>query len=57
MSVFYVWGSVLGPVMAGAVWDRWHTYEPMLLVLVGLFFLSGTFYSCLGKPWARPKIG
>jgi Sugar phosphate permease len=56
MSVFYVWGSVLGPVMAGAVWDRWHTYEPMLLVLVGLFFLSGTFYSCLGKPWARPKI-
>lgn len=56
MSVFYVWGSVLGPVMAGAVWDRWHTYEPMLWVLVGLFFLSGTFYSCLSKPWARPKI-
>jgi MFS family permease len=56
MSVFYVWGSVLGPVMAGAVWDRWHTYEPMLWVLVGLFFLSGTFYSCLGKPWARPII-
>jgi len=55
MSVFYVWGSVLGPVMAGAVWDRWHTYEPMLWVLVGLFFLSSTFYSCLGKPWTRPK--
>jgi MFS family permease len=55
MSVFYVWGSVLGPVIAGAVWDRWQTYEPMLWMLVALFFLSGAFYSCLGRPWARPK--
>jgi len=22
MSVFYVWGSVVGPVVAGAIWDR-----------------------------------
>jgi MFS family permease len=56
MSVFYVWGSVLGPVTAGAVWDRWHSYAPMLWALLGLFFLSGAFYSCLGRPWARPKI-
>jgi MFS family permease len=55
MSVFYVWGSVLGPVIAGAIWDRWQTYEPMLWALVGMFFLSGAFYSCLAKPWARPK--
>jgi MFS family permease len=56
MSVFYVWGSVLGPVLAGAIWDRWHTYEPMLWGLVVMFFLSGAFYSVLGKPWAQPKI-
>jgi MFS family permease len=56
MSVFYVWGSVLGPVIAGAIWDRWQTYEPMLWALVAMFFLSGIFYSLLGKPWARPKI-
>jgi MFS family permease len=55
MSVFYVWGSVLGPVIAGAIWDRWHTYEPMLWALIAMFFLSGIFYSLLGKPWARPK--
>ena len=55
MSMFYVWGSVIGPVIAGAVWDRWQTYEPMLWGLVGMFFLSGVFYSLLGKPWARPK--
>jgi len=56
MSVFYVWGSVVGPVVAGAIWDRWQTYEPMLWALVGMFFLSGIFYSLLGKPWARPRI-
>ncbi len=55
MSVFYVWGSVLGPVIAGAVWDRWESYEPMLWGLMLMFFLSGSFYSLLGKPWARPK--
>lgn len=54
MSMFYVWGSVLGPVTAGAIWDRWHTYEPMLWALVVMFSLSGVFYSVLGKPWVRP---
>ena len=56
MSFFYVWGSVLGPVFAGAIWDRWQTYEPMLWVLVGMFIISGVFYSVLNKPWAQPKI-
>ncbi|HKY07588.1 MAG TPA: MFS transporter [Candidatus Binatia bacterium] len=57
MSMFYVWGSVLGPVIAGAVWDHWGSYEPMLWALIGMFFLSGTFYSLLGKPWGRPRAG
>jgi MFS family permease len=55
MSVFYVWGSVLGPVVAGAIWDRWQSYEPMLWVVAAMFFVSGAFYSGLGKPWARPS--
>ena len=55
MSVFYVWGSVLGPVVAGAIWDRWQTYEPMLWGLVAMFFISGIFYRLLGRPWAQPK--
>ncbi len=57
MSMFYVWGSVLGPVIAGAVWDRWQSYQPMLWALVGMFLISGVFYSLLGKPWAHPKTG
>jgi MFS family permease len=55
MSVFYVWGSVLGPVIAGAIWDRWQTYEPMLWNLVAMFFISAIFYSLVGRPWAQPK--
>ena len=55
MSMFYVWGSVTGPVVSGAIWDRWHTYEPMLWGLVVMFFLSAIFYSLLGKPWVQPK--
>jgi MFS family permease len=56
MSVFYVWGSVLGPVIAGAIWDRSQTYEPMLWAVTGMFIISGVFYSVLDKPWAQPKI-
>ena len=56
MSFFYIWGSVTGPVVAGAIWDRWQTYEPMLWGLVVTFCLAGLFYSMLDKPWAQPKI-
>jgi MFS family permease len=55
MSLFYIWGSVAGPVASGAIYDRWLTYEPMLWGLTVMFLLSGTFYSLLGKPWTWPK--
>jgi len=55
MSVFYVWGSVLGPVIAGAIWDHWQTYQPMLWALVAIFFISGVCYSLLDRSWAQPK--
>ncbi|MDH3442566.1 MAG: MFS transporter [Deltaproteobacteria bacterium] len=54
MSMFYIWGSVAGPVVSGAIFDRWHTYEPMLWGLTIMFSLSGAFYSLLGKSWTRP---
>ncbi len=56
MSMFYIWGSVAGPVASGAIYDRWHSYEPMLWGLTVMFCLSGTFYSQLGKSWTRPKV-
>src|SRR2546427_12913854 len=55
MSVFYVWGSVLGPVVAGAIWGRWQSSEPMLWDVAAMFFVSGAFYSALGKPGTGPN--
>jgi MFS family permease len=51
MGLFYVWGGVSGPVVAGAIYDRWQTYEPILWILIALFVVSGIFYARLIKPW------
>ncbi|MGH7887786.1 MAG: MFS transporter, partial [Candidatus Binatia bacterium] len=51
MSFFYMWGGVAGPVLAGAIFDRWQTYEPLLWGLIGLFSLAGVTFRMLGKKW------
>jgi len=53
MSFFYMWGGVAGPVLAGAIYDRWKTYEPLLWTLIVLFVVSGVFYGVLTKRWER----
>ncbi len=53
MSFFYTWGSVVGPVVAGAIYDRWQTYEPLLWTLIAFFVLAGVFYGVLAKPWEK----
>ncbi|MBI2229139.1 MAG: MFS transporter [Deltaproteobacteria bacterium] len=53
MSFFYMWGGVAGPVIAGAIYDRWQTYEPMLWALVLLFALSGAIFGMLIKRWEK----
>ncbi len=53
MTFFYTWGGVLGPVIAGAIFDRWQTYEPLLWSLVGIFSLAGLFFASLSKSWLR----
>jgi MFS family permease len=55
MSFFYMWGGVAGPVIAGAIYDRWQTYEPMLWALVLLFALSGAIFGMLIKPWEKTR--
>jgi MFS family permease len=52
MGLFYMWGTVLGPVVAGFIYDRHQTYAPMLWGLVLLFSLSAIFYGLLHGPWA-----
>jgi MFS family permease len=53
MTMFYTWGGVAGPVVAGAIYDRWQTYEPLLWALIAVFFVAGVFFASLSNSWQR----
>ena len=53
MGLFYTWGGVLGPVVAGAVFDRWGTYQPLLWALIIVFASAGIFFASLTNSWNR----
>ncbi len=53
MALFYTWGGVIGPVAAGAIFDKWQTYEPLLWSLVGVFLVAGGFFASLNRSWQR----
>jgi MFS family permease len=53
MTLFYMWGGVIGPVLAGAIYDRWQSYEPLLWTLAALFLVPGAAYGMLIKPWQK----
>ena len=53
MSFFYLWGAGLGPVAAGAIYDRYQSYAPMMSILIGLFFLAACLYGLLRPPPPR----
>lgn len=53
MTLFYTWGGVLGPVIAGVIFDRWKTYEPLLWSLVVMFIVGGLFFASLNRSWQK----
>lgn len=53
MTLFYTWGGVLGPVIAGAIFDKWQTYEPLLWGLIAVFLVASGFFASLSKSWQR----
>jgi MFS family permease len=53
MVLFYTWGGVIGPVLAGAIFDRWQTYEPLLWGLIGVFLIAGSFFAGLNRSWQK----
>jgi MFS family permease len=53
MTLFYTWGGVLGPIIAGAIFDRWQTYEPLLWSLVVVYSLAGVLFASLNSSWQR----
>lgn len=55
MSFLYTWGSVLGPVTAGAIYDRTQGYDDLLWILVTLCWITAILYIVLDAP--RPRQG
>jgi MFS family permease len=57
MNLFYTWGSILGPVTAGVVYDRTHSYASVLTGLTVLLLIAAAFAATLIKPWAATQQG
>jgi sugar phosphate permease len=53
MNLFYTWGSILGPFMAGAVYDRTQSYQMVLFGITIALLVSTAMTALLIKPWAR----
>ena len=53
MNLFYTWGSVLGPVLAGYVYDRTQSYALVFSGITISLLVSTVLASFLIKPWAR----
>jgi MFS family permease len=51
MAFFYTWGGVIGPVVAGAIYDRSQSYTPTLWGICGLLLLGCALTALLIRPW------
>jgi MFS family permease len=51
MNLFYTWGSIFGPVIAGAVYDRTHSYATVLTGMTVLLMIAALFTATLINPW------
>jgi MFS family permease len=56
MSFFYMWGSVAGPVFAGAVYDRTESYEAVLWGLFAVLAVATLLNVLLIKPWSQRMV-
>ena len=55
MTFCYIWGSALGPVIAGYVFDQSQSYDSVRRGLVATLSLSMLLTGLLIKPW-RVKV-
>ena len=49
MGFFYQWGGMIGPALAGAIYDATQSYKPALLGMAGLYVISAFLYLLLGR--------
>lgn len=50
MSFIYTWGGVLGPVLAGLLYDRTQNYDAILWTIVIVLAFTSAAYATLAKP-------
>ncbi len=50
MSFVSTWGSVIGPVVAGAIYDRTQSYEIMIWSSAALLLVASALYASVKKP-------
>ena len=50
MTFIQTWGNVIGPVVAGTIYDRTHSYLGLLWLSVGLLFLASVLYAVVVRP-------
>ena len=55
MNLFYTWGSVLGPVTAGAVYDRTQSYDAVFWGMAILLIIAATLTALLITPWTKRR--
>ena len=53
MSFLYTWGSVVGPVIAGAIYDRTKSYAALFWALFGLCWITALLYALTFQPKAK----
>src|SRR5690242_2132840 len=53
MNLFYTWGSILGPFIAGAVYDRTQSYQMVFSGITIALLISTAMTALLIKPWAN----
>jgi MFS family permease len=51
MTFFYMWGSALGPVIAGYIFDQTQSYVSVLWGAAGTLVLSALLTALLIRPW------
>jgi MFS family permease len=55
MTFIHTWGSVIGPVIAGAIYDRTHSYTVLLWLSAGLLLLASALYVMVVKPTVKAQ--
>jgi MFS family permease len=50
MSFISTWGSVIGPVVMGAIYDQTRSYDIMIWASAALLLVASAFYAMVRKP-------